>query len=436
MDLRCRGISVSKVRPSGRFMRKKESAFSLSFGLFFPRTDMKRRIFALTAVAVACAQGAYAGGFMLMEQTAAGLGRANAGAGVFGDDASAAWFNPAGMTLLKGSRFQVGSALGLVDGKYVSKRGGGSDNARDGIVPIPFLHTTYQLTDNLWVGFSIDVPFGMQTKYKDSFDGRDRGISAKVKTFDFNPSIAYKVNDAISVGVGVSAQYGSVELGNGYPGTSLSTKVKGSDVAWGANAGVMIVPTENTRFGLAWRSAVKHDLDGHFKSSLGTQDSTVKFKTPQTIILSGAWDINEKWTVAGTFRWSDWSTFVDLPIYKRSGDYIGGTDENWKDCYLFSLGADYRYSDEWTYRAGIAYETSTIREAKYRMTTVPDSARLWLSLGASWKPTKEWQFDAGYLFMHGIGHSRITASSSSDETIGTYKRMNVHMLAVQAVYSF
>ena len=403
---------------------------------------MKRRIFALTAVAVACAQGAYAGGFMLMEQTAAGLGRANAGAGVFGDDASAAWFNPAGMTLLKGSRFQVGSALGLVDGKYVSKRGGGSDNARDGIVPIPFLHTTYQLTDNLWVGFSIDVPFGMQTKYKDSFDGRDRGISAKVKTFDFNPSIAYKVNDAISVGVGVSAQYGSVELANGYPGTSLSTKVKGSDVAWGANAGVMIVPTENTRFGLAWRSAVKHDLDGHLNAYSKTTgkptktDSTVKFKTPQTIILSGAWDINEKWTVAGTFRWSDWSTFVDLPVYTRSGTRITATEENWKDCYLFSLGADYRYSDEWTYRAGIAYETSTIREAKYRMTTVPDSARLWLSLGASWKPTKEWQFDAGYLFMHGIGHSRITASSKSDETIGTYKRMNVHMLAVQAVYSF
>ena len=406
---------------------------------------MKRRIFALTAVAVACAQGAYAGGFMLMEQTAAGLGRANAGAGVFGDDASAAWFNPAGMTLLEGKRFQIGSALGLVDGKYVSRRGAASDNARDGIVPIPFLHTTYQLTDNLWVGFSIDVPFGMQTKYKDSFDARDRGISAKVKTFDFNPSIAYKINDAISIGAGVSAQYGSVELGNGLPGfPTLSTKVKGSDIAWGANVGVMIVPTENTRFGLAWRSSIKHDLDGHLNAyALTTSglvatrtDSTVKFKTPQTIIFSGAWDVNEKWTVAGTFRWSDWSTFVDLPIYTRSGTYITATDENWKDCYLFSLGADYRYSDEWTYRAGIAYETSTIREAKYRMTTVPDSSRLWLSLGASWKPTKAWQFDAGYLFMHGLGHSLITASSSSDETIGAFDRMNVHMLAVQAVYSF
>ncbi len=395
---------------------------------------MKRSIFILTAAVAACAQVAQAGGFMLMEQTASGLGRANAGAGVFGDDASAAWFNPAGMTLLTGKRIQAGSAFGVVDGKFEATDGS-TDNARDGVVPIPFLHTTFQLTDKLWFGFSVDVPFGMQTKYNDNFVGRDRGISAKVMTVDMNPSLAYKINDAISLGVGISAQYGSVELVNGYHGTS--TRVKGSDIAWGANAGVMVVPTENTRFGLAWRSAVSHDLDGHFYSAAGTQDSTVKFKTPQTVIFSGAWDINKQWTVAGTFRWSDWSTFVDLPVYNRStGTRIVATQENWKDCYLFSIGADYRYNDEWTFRAGTAYETSTIRESKYRMTTVPDSARWWLSLGAGWKPNKEWQLDVGYLFMHGLGHSRITESSGSDKTIGTYKRVNVHMLAVQAMYSF
>ncbi len=401
---------------------------------------MKRSIFILTAAVAACAQVAQAGGFMLMEQTASGLGRANAGAGVFGDDASAAWFNPAGMALLTGKRIQAGSAFGVVDGKFEATDGS-TDNARDGVVPIPFLHTTFQLTDKLWFGFSIDVPFGMQTKYNDDFAARQRGISAKVMTVDFNPSLAYKINDAISLGVGVSAQYGSVELRNGVRGSdTLATKVKGSDVAWGVNAGVMVVPTENTRFGLAWRSAVSHDLDGHlnaYNSQTGkpiTVDSTVKFKTPQTVIFSGAWDINEKWTVAGTFRWSDWSTFVDLPVYSALGR--NATDENWKDCYLFSIGADYRYNDEWTFRAGTAYETSTIRESKYRMTTVPDSARLWISLGAGWKPNKEWQLDVGYLFMHGLGHSRITKWSDDDTTAGTYKRVNVHMLAVQAMYSF
>ncbi len=399
---------------------------------------MKRSIFILTAAMAACAQVAQAGGFMLMEQTAAGLGRANAGAGVFGDDASAAWFNPAGMTLLTGKRFQVGTALGAVDGKFEATNGT-TDNASDGIVPIPFLHTTFQLTDRLWLGLSVDVPFGMQTKYNDNLYARDRGISAKVQTIDVNPSLAFKVNDAISLGVGVSAQYGFVELVNGktVSDTQISTKVKGSDIAWGVNAGVMVVPTENTRFGLAWRSSVSHDLDGHLYMPSGSQKTTVKFKTPQTVILSGAWDINEKWTVAGTFRWSDWSTFVDLPVYSRAtGTRINVTEENWKDCYLFSVGADYRYNDEWTFRVGTAYETSTIREAKYRMTTVPDSARWWLSLGAGWKPNKEWQLDVGYLFMHGLGHSRITKSANDDTTMGTYKRMNVHMLAVQAMYNF
>lgn len=399
---------------------------------------MKRILFAATAALALGAQVSYAGGFMLMEQSAAGIGRANAGAGVFGDDASSAWFNPAGMTLMQGKHFQVGTALGVIDAKYESKRGGASDNAFDGIVPVPFMHTTLQLTDSIWAGVSIAVPFGMQTKYKDSFDARDRGIFAKVQTIDVNPSLAFKVNDAFSVGVGVSAQYGSMELRNGIRGTQAASKVKGSDVAWGVNAGVMFTPREDMRFGLAWRSSVKHDLDGHLYTPLGTTDSTVPFKTPQTVILSGAWDINPQWTVAGTFRWSDWSVFKELPVNSRSGGQhlANPTQENWKDCYLFSVGADYRYNDEWTFRAGTAYETSTIREDKYRMTTVPDSSRLWLSVGATWHASKQLQCDVGYLFLHAIGSSPITESAESTQVIGDYKRTNVHMFGVQAMYSF
>ena len=340
------------------------------------------------------------------------------------------------MTLMQGKHFQAGTALGVIDAKYESKRGGASDNAFDGIVPVPFMHTTLQLTDSLWAGLSIAVPFGMQTKYKDSFDARDRGIFAKVQTIDVNPSLAFKVNDAFSVGVGVSAQYGSMELRNGIRGTQAASKVKGSDVAWGVNAGIMFTPREDMRFGLAWRSSVKHDLDGHLYTPLGTTDSTVPFKTPQTVILSGAWDINPKWTVAGTFRWSDWSVFKELPVNTRSGRNLATTKENWKDCYLFSVGADYRYSDEWTFRAGTAYETSTIREDKYRMTTVPDSSRLWLSVGATWHASKQLQCDVGYLFLHAIGSSPITESAESTQVIGDYKRTNVHMFGVQAMYSF
>ena len=403
---------------------------------------MKRILFAATAALALGTQAAYAGGFMLMEQSAAGMGRANAGAGVFGDDASSAWFNPAGMTLLQGNHFQAGSAFGVIDAKYESKRGAASDNAFDGVVPVPFMHTTLQLTDSIWAGLSIAVPFGMQTKYKDSFDARDRGISAKVQTIDVNPSLAFKVNDAFSVGVGFSAQYGSVELKNGirpedaHGMTGLSSKVKGSDVAWGVNAGVMFTPREDMRFGLAWRSSVKHDLDGHLYKPTGAEETTVSFKAPQTVILSGAWDVNPQWTVAGTVRWSDWSVFKELPVNKRSGEPINATKENWKDCYLFSVGADYRYSDAWTFRSGVAYETSTIREDKYRMTTVPDNARLWLSVGATWHASKQLQCDVGYLFLHALGSSPITKWSDDSKVIGDYKRTNVHMFGVQAMYSF
>ena len=40
----------------------------------------------------------------------------------------------------------------------------------------------------------------------------NRGISAEVLTFDFNPNLAWKVSDKLSIGAGVSIQYAAADL--------------------------------------------------------------------------------------------------------------------------------------------------------------------------------------------------------------------------------
>ncbi|MBQ9239977.1 MAG: outer membrane protein transport protein, partial [Duodenibacillus sp.] len=93
---------------------------------------MKNSTIKLTAAAVLVAgsiSAAQAGGFQLMEQSVAGLGRAYAGAGVVGDDLSAVWYNPAGMTLLPGTQFQFGGAFAALD-LPVKDNAGNTDNGR------------------------------------------------------------------------------------------------------------------------------------------------------------------------------------------------------------------------------------------------------------------------------------------------------------------
>jgi len=404
------------------------------------RFTMRFKSFALLFALSSFVPTAFAGGFMLTEQSMSGMGRAHAGAGIIGDDASAVWYNPAGMTLLDGGRIEAGGAFGYLDLAYQSAATGQKDNGRKATVPIPFIHATYQLNDSVWLGMSITVPFGMETDYAWNFDGRNRGIAAQVKTFDFNPNIAYKVNDAVSIGLGVSAQYGRASFESGVPGTQdYSGKFTGHDISWGMNVGVMFKPADNVKAGLAWRSKIAHKLSGDFytKKSQRTviqQAAKLDFDAPQSVLLTGVWEASPLWTLAASVRWAQWSSFKDLTIRTASGNH--STEQNWKDCWLVSIGADYRLNDAWTLRAGSAYESSTLRADRYRMTTVPDGARVWFSLGATWRVSKRLQGDFGYLYMHALGDVRITASTHSETTIGTYDRVDAHMLGAQFVYRF
>ena len=165
----------------------------------------------LTGVSVAVST-AFAAGFQLTEQSSLGAGRAYAGAGIVGDDLSAVHYNPAGMTLLDGTRFQAGGVWIGLNADFKGNNGE-SENGRLKGQMIPAGYVTHQVNDKVWLGFAMTVPFGMGTEYDRNWEHANRGTSAKIYTFDMNPSIAYKVSDFISVGAGVSVQYAKANLG-------------------------------------------------------------------------------------------------------------------------------------------------------------------------------------------------------------------------------
>lgn len=108
---------------------------------------MKNAMFKFSAaltLAAAATSAAYAGGFMLTEQSVAGLGRAYAGSGIVGDDLSAVWYNPAGMVLLPGTQFQMGSVMAYLDLDVETNKGDTDNGAKHG-VPIPNMFFTHQM---------------------------------------------------------------------------------------------------------------------------------------------------------------------------------------------------------------------------------------------------------------------------------------------------
>ena len=424
------------------------------------------KIAAAAAAALVSTSSVYAAGFMLSEQSVAGLGRAYAGAGIVGDDLSAVWYNPAGMVLLPGTQVQAGGVYVDLDLSYKGDNGETENGSKYG-VPIPNFFFTRQMNDSMWFGLGLTVPYGLATEYSRTWGQIDRGMNAEIKVFDLNPNIAWKVSDKLSIGAGISLQYADAQYETGVMGGAAYGRLDVDSFAWGANIGVMWSPTETLRFGLSYRSQVNHHADGDLRVGL-TQlaggdptnrsyiaefgDASASLSAPQTVLLTGTWEATPQLRLSALIRWADWSSFDTLsvnadlssismnlpegfPVPDLTGMLPIGVENKWQDTWLFTIGADYTINNAWTVRAGVGYETSPIDDDSYRTALIPDSDRLWLSIGATWHVTENLQGDFGFTWLHGIGSAPLYDAPKGSR-VGEFDTLDAYLFGAQMVYRF
>ena len=310
------------------------------------------------------------------------------------------------------------------------------------------------------------VPFGMGTEYDDDWRFANRGISAEVLTFDFNPNVAWKVSDKLSLGAGMSIQYASADLKMRKDVVkdlaSIDSEVDADSWAWGFNVGLMWTPLENLRFGLSYRSKINHNADGDVEldngklagnnaedfvnhpiygdyaklllSQYGSYDATATISTPAWVMATAAWDVNELLSLYATFRWTDWSSFDELVIDSDAGSTT--VTNKWQDAYLFSVGADLRFTNWWTFRAGIGYESSPIDDPSFRTSIIPDADRWWFALGSSFQATDNMQIDVSAAWLHGTGERDLYTEEGGNVKAGRFENLDAYLFGVQLVYKF
>lgn len=423
---------------------------------------------AAAVMAVCAASAAHAAGFMLTEQSAGALGRAYAGVGVDGTDLSGVYYNPATMTLHPGTQIQAGFvAVGLdLAFEGTGPNSDVSENGQYNTQAIPHGYISHQISDSMWVGLAMTVPFGMGTEYDDDWRFANRGISAEVLTFDFNPNVAWKVSDKLSLGAGMSIQYASADLKMRKDVVkdlaSIDSEVDADSWAWGFNVGLMWTPLENLRFGLSYRSKINHNADGDVEldngklagnnaedfvnhpiygdyaklllSQYGSYDATATISTPAWVMATAAWDVNELLSLYATFRWTDWSSFDELVIDSDAGSTT--VTNKWQDAYLFSVGADLRFTNWWTFRAGIGYESSPIDDPSFRTSIIPDADRWWFALGSSFQATDNMQIDVSAAWLHGTGERDLYTEEGGNVKAGRFEKLDAYLFGVQLVYKF
>jgi long-chain fatty acid transport protein len=411
----------------------------------------------ITLILVLVSAGSvFAAGFALVEQSMSGLGNAYSGGAASAEDASTIFYNPAGMTLLNGRQLILGTHIIMPSVKFhnegsthVTGQPLSGGNGGDGGVtkPVPNLYYSRKVSDKFSVGMGINAPFGLATDYNKTWVGRYHAVESDVMTVNINPSLAYKINDQISVGAGLNVQYlkailsNSVDFGTvGYlmniPGLSPQSndgfaEMEGDSWGIGYNFGLLYELNKNTRAGIAYRSRIKQDLEGDVDFSnvpdllKGTfKDGGIKadLTTPDNLSISLYHQINPQWAVMADFTWTNWSLFKKLAVeFDNPGQEDDVTTEKWQDNYRYSLGVTYTPCCNWILRAGTAYDTTAVESAKYRTPRVPDGDRIWAALGAGYRLSDMVSFDIGYAHLFVNDPEINKKATAEDEPRGALK---------------
>ncbi|MDU7100852.1 MAG: long-chain fatty acid transporter FadL [Enterobacter sp.] len=391
----------------------------------------QKTLFNKTALAVAVAlvsTSAWSAGFQLNEFSSSGLGRAYSGEGFDRPTFSAgAIFVDPGVDIT--GRSPTGASLN-------------SDN----IAPtawVPNMHFVAPINEQFGWGASVTSNYGLATEFGDNYAAGAFGGKTDLETLNLNLSGAYRLDSHWSFGVGFDAVYakakieryagdlGKVVAGSGALPPALARQVagipadtqiaylKGDEWGFGWNAGILYELDKNNRYGFTYRSEVKIDFDGDYKSSLpsaynqilgnfglpmGTNGSTtggsLSLHLPEMWELSGYNKVAPQWAIHYSLTYTSWSQFQELKATNSKGDTLFYKDESFRDAYRIALGTTYYMDDNWTFRTGIAFDDSPVPADK-RSISIPDQDRFWLSAGATYAFNKDASIDAGISYMHG-----------------------------------
>jgi long-chain fatty acid transport protein len=385
---------------------------------------MSRRLLIVSLLpATFLAAPAYASVPYLQEQSAKEVGRAFSGGAASADDASTIFFNPAGMTELGQVNVSLNAHFLFVDSAQsntvstrtipgvptavpISGNNGGNPFSQPIVVPTGYF--SFRVNQSpVWLGLGISAPFGLKVKYADGFFGRYDSINSDLKTVDIQPSIAVRLNDHVSIGGGLDIQQIDVKLSNALPNVSPLlpdglANVKGDGMTLGWNVGVL-AKLGAWHFGASYRSRMKHDLNGSYQVSglLGplaggnaTLAAAGHVTLPDSAAVSAMYGAGKRFRVMATGKWFNWSQFKQIEI-----DPLGApasiSVQNYKDAWSGALGLEYDVTPKLTLRTGTLYDTTPTQDA-YRTTRVPDGDRTWATAGATYRMTKNIEFNLSY----------------------------------------
>ncbi|MFZ5470611.1 MAG: OmpP1/FadL family transporter [Myxococcota bacterium] len=391
---------------------------------------MKRWLVVVTFAAVEAA----AAGFAVPEQSARAVGSAGTGtASAFG--ASTLYYNPGLLPFEDGISAEVSTNLILPTFSYAPVRAvdGSPSTVDPRLFAIPSVFAAAPLSNQLFAGVGAFSNFGLGLSWPATFDGRFEASASNVTTFTVNPSVAYRLNDRLGIGGGVSLVRGTVELAQqiNFVDSEGSLRMGGGTFGFGFNLGFGArFLSDRLSVGASWRSDVPLSFQGRAdftvpreaEALLRDQDIRTSLTLPHVVAMGASYRVTPRLRVSGDVSYTAWSSLDALRLDFEDDALDQELRRDWQNTFTARVAGELSVNPQLTVRLGAGFDP-TPSPTDTLSPSLPDSDRVLASMGVGYQ-MGNLTADLGYLLV------LVTPRQSTGEAFPARYQGTAHMLGL------
>jgi long-chain fatty acid transport protein len=390
-----------------------------------------KKITTLLFICCFLSSSVFAGGFQIGTHNARAMGMASAYVGM-ASDASAIYFNAAGLTNVKGFNLLAGTTLIMpsIDFTGPTPLSDVNSTLSKTFTPINF-YAAYGMDNGLSFGIGVYNPYGLGSEYPSGWIGKRLALKTELRTFYINPTIAYKVNDFMSVGIGFSYIISKVQLlqQTDLPPIPLTATVslpaasnvginlEGiGDPAFNFNFGVLFKASEDLSLGFTFRTGVDLFVTGDLTFidlpakptgyPLGHSDlfpagkGKTKLSMPYDIRAGVSYNATKNLTLNADLMFVGWESYKRIAVDFEKNTAVWKdlvSPKDWENTFTLRVGAEYRINNL-ALRAGYVNDGNPI-PTKYMDPSLPGNNRHEFTAGIGYQILSNLRVDAAFQYI-------------------------------------
>lgn len=373
---------------------------------------MKNRVVLafLVTVALIVPSQVFASGFGYYEHGA----KATALAGAFvarADDASAVFYNPAGLAFNEGRSIMVAFHPVKLSAS-ASIMGMSTDTTTPFKPPASFFYSSN--LKSFSYGLGVFLPYGLEVKWPEDWIGNQVSYRSYLSTYYIRPAIAFKLNENFAIGGGVDIVYSKVSLSQKnqlsiapvLPTATIDTVIEGTGNGVGFTVGALLKASDQFQIGAKYQHKVKIEYDGNVDFTpmatgspivdgfvngfLTDQNVKTTITMPAEFVVGAMIKANDKCNIEADIQWTGWSVYDELAISFDNAALDINDLNNWDDSWMFRIGGEYMLSEQLALRAGYIRDMSPTPDNTLKP-LLPDADRNEVTMGIGYNSeTESW----------------------------------------------